>query len=80
MEKNFKTRIDQSEQTRLAFSVEELTKVLPISRQTAYNLVHTEGFPLVRIGQRLLVPKAGLEHWLAEQTALTAQGDRYGEA
>ena len=74
---NFELQEQRTEQTRLAFSVDELTKILPISRQTAYNLVHTEGFPLVRIGQRLLVPKSGLEQWLAKQTALTAQGARY---
>lgn len=53
---------------QLAYSVSDLVRVLSISRPTAYQLVHQDGFPVVRVGNRILVPKQGLEDWLAEQS------------
>ena len=54
----------------LAYNAAELAERLRISRPTAYNLMHTENFPALRIGEkRLIVPAEALERWLLEQTA-----------
>ena len=52
----------------MCHKVEDLCGLLGISRPTAYELVHREDFPKVRVGRRLLIPRAGLEKWLEEQS------------
>ena len=49
------------------YSVEEAAQVVGISARYMYDLVRTEGFPVIRIGRRLLIPITGLNRWLEEQ-------------
>ena len=48
-------------------SVDQLAALLGISRAGAYTYVHTDGFPLLRIGKRMLVPRDQLIAWLDAQ-------------
>ena len=48
-------------------SVDQLAALLGISRAGAYTYVHTDGFPLIRIGKRMLVPRDKLLSWLDAQ-------------
>lgn len=41
----------------LMLSVREIAKVLGISKTSAYELVRRKGFPVLKIGSRLVVPK-----------------------
>jgi len=61
---------------RLTFTVEETAKLLGIGRQLAYDRVKTGEIPVIKIGRRLLVPRAALEKLLAEPQPLnlTAAG------
>ena len=56
----------------LCVTVDDLCDLLQVSRPTAYSLVHRDGFPVIRVGRRLLIPRAGLERWLEEQTEAIA--------
>jgi excisionase family DNA binding protein len=49
----------------LTISVEEAARILGISRGTAYAHAHDGSLPTIRLGRRLLVPKAGLEKMLS---------------
>lgn len=49
---------------RLTLTVEECAKVLGIGRQLAYDKVKTGEIPALKIGRRLLVPRAALERLL----------------
>jgi excisionase family DNA binding protein len=42
--------------------------VTGVSRDTAFRLVHQRGFPSVRVGKQIRVPKDGFRRWLEEQT------------
>lgn len=42
----------------------ELAGALGISRAGAYALIHSRGFPTLRIGKRLMVPKDKLTAWI----------------
>jgi excisionase family DNA binding protein len=53
---------------RLVFMVEEAAQLLGISRSFAYEAVQRGEIPSMRIGRRILVPKAALERYL--QSAL----------
>ena len=48
------------------YTVEEAAKVLCIGRSTAYEGARSGDLPTIRIGRRLLVPRAALERKLAE--------------
>ena len=53
----------------LTLTVEEAGKALGVSRMTAYAAVHSGQIPSIRIGRRLLVPRAAFERLLAGATA-----------
>lgn len=51
----------------LVLSVPEMAAVLGISRTVAYDLARSKGFPSIRIGTRLIIPKENLMEWIQEQ-------------
>ena len=51
---------------RLTLSIEECAKLLGIGRGLAYNLARTGQIPVIRLGRRLLVPRAQLEAMLRD--------------
>lgn len=56
---------------RLVFTVEEAAQLLGISRSFAYEAVQRGDIPSMRIGRRILVPKAALERFLAQSDEKT---------
>lgn len=52
---------------KLTLSVEEMGKLLGVSRLVAYTLIHRTDFPTLRIGKRILIPKRQLEAWMDRQ-------------
>ena len=46
------------------YDVKEIQRVFNCSKNTAYNLMNSPGFPTVKIGRRLYVEKDALEGWL----------------
>ena len=52
----------------LMLSVPEVGEVLGISRAGAYELVRSKGFPKVKIGNRIVVPKDKFIRWIEDQT------------
>ncbi len=53
----------------LMLNVVQVAAVLGISRAGAYELVHSEGFPALKIGSRIVVPKDRLQEWIDANTA-----------
>lgn len=45
-----------------------VAQVLGISQAGAYDLLHSEGFPVLKIGTRMVVPKEKFRQWVEEQT------------
>lgn len=54
------------DQLPLVLNADQLAAALQISRAGAYNLMHAEGFPTIRIGKRMVVSKEAFLKWLAE--------------
>ena len=50
-------------------NADKIAKYLEISRAGAYELMHSEGFPLIRIGKRMIVPRDKFLEWVDNQTA-----------
>lgn len=63
------TKYTSLEQLPITLCAEEVAQVLGISRANAYSLMHAKGFPTLKIGKRLVVPKDKLIAWMEEQTA-----------
>lgn len=57
---------------RLTLSVSELADYLGIGRTLAYQLSRSEGFPILKIGKRVLVSVEGLKEWVNKN--LTKEG------
>ena len=53
----------------LMLSVPEVAAVLGISRAGTYELVRSEGFPALKIGSRIVVPKENFIGWIDGQTS-----------
>ena len=45
-----------------------VSKVLGVSSSSTYELMHTEGFPTLRIGSRMVVPKEHFIQWVSAHT------------
>ena len=50
------------------YSVVEASRALGISRPKMYQLCQAEGFPVVRLGARIVIPIDRLDQWLNEQS------------
>ena len=52
------------EELPLMLSVPEMAAALGISRAGAYELARTKGFPALKIGTRIVIPKDKLKEWV----------------
>lgn len=57
------------DQLPLELNADEVAQVLGISRAGAYTLMHSKGFPVLKVGKRLVVPKDKLLAWVEQQVA-----------
>ncbi|HLN15706.1 MAG TPA: helix-turn-helix domain-containing protein [Acidimicrobiales bacterium] len=60
---------------RLALSVEEAAGLLGISTWLAYELVHQGELPSLRLGRRIVVPRAALERMVGLERDGNNSGD-----
>ena len=52
-------------------------RLLGISRNLAYELLQQGRIPHVRLGRRILVPRLGLEQWIAQEAGLSQTPNRW---
>ena len=45
-----------------------VAKVLGVSPSSGYELIHEPGFPVLRVGSRIVVPKEKFMQWAEEQS------------
>ena len=45
-----------------------VAKVLGVSPSSGYELIHEPGFPVLRVGSRIVVPKEKFMQWMDEHT------------
>ena len=56
----------------LFLNAETAAKVLSVSPSSGYELMHEQGFPALRIGSRIVIPKEAFIRWVEEHTGGTA--------
>ena len=52
----------------LFLNAEMVAKVLGISLSSSYELMHEAGFPTLRIGSRMVIPKEKFIQWVESNT------------
>lgn len=52
----------------LFLNAELVAKVLGVSPSSGYELMHENGFPTLRIGSRMVVPKEKFVQWAEKHT------------
>ena len=52
----------------LFLNAETVAKVLGVSPSSGYELMHEGGFPTLKIGNRIVVPKEQFIRWVSEHT------------
>ena len=53
----------------LFLNAEIVARVLGVSPSSGYELMHTPGFPVLKIGSRLVVPKEKFIQWVEQNTS-----------
>ena len=57
-------KITSYDQLPLILNAEDVAHILGISKSAVYGLFHMEGFPTLRVGKRMLVPRDRFIAWL----------------
>lgn len=52
----------------LFLNAEMVAKLLGVSPSSGYELMHESGFPVLKIGSRLVVPKEKFIQWVEQNT------------
>ena len=52
----------------LFLSAKLVAQTLGVGRATAYELMNKKGFPAIRVGSRIVVPKEKFRQWVERQT------------
>ena len=63
-----KERCTDRSQLPLFLSIEEVGWLLGVSRAGAYAVAHSEGFPVIHLGKRMVVSRDALFEWLENQS------------
>ena len=66
--------IKSYEELPLLLNAKQLAELMGVSISTAYELMREEGFPTLKIGKRIVVPKEELRAWISEQVKGGVEG------
>lgn len=58
----------QYDELPLFLNAETVAKVLGVSASTGYELMHEPNFPILKIGNRIVVPKEKFIEWVEQNT------------
>jgi excisionase family DNA binding protein len=49
---------------KLVYSAKDISRMLSISMNKVYELLHEDKIPYVKIGKKFIIPKKAFENWL----------------
>ena len=61
-------RITSFDQLPITLRAEDVAEILGVSRANAYVNMHSNGFPKMQIGKRIMVTKDNFRAWMENQT------------
>ncbi len=63
-----KSKFNSYDELPLFLNADTIAQVLGIASSSAYELMHEKGFPVLKVGSRLLVEKSKFRKWVDEQS------------
>ena len=57
----------------MMLNADQVSQALGISRAGAYQLMHTKGFPTLKIGKRMVVAEEKLLVWIEKNTGVNQE-------
>lgn len=64
-----KRKIMSYDELPVVIGVKDVMTVLDISRNTAYQLLHSDGFPKIEVGKRYRIPRNKFIEWIDKYSA-----------
>ena len=55
---------------KLTYSVVEAAAALGVSKTLMYQLIRTDGFPVISVGNKRLIPIESFKRWMEERAAI----------
>ena len=68
----FKKGLERMDNSKKVYTVNEVAKMLGVSRGTAYECVKTGELPHIKLGRRIVVPIAAFEEFLSHVSLTSA--------
>ncbi len=69
-------RLKDYDDLPLVLDVADIRRIMGISRVSAYELVHTPGFPAFRSGRLIKVSKKAFFDWMEKGTEIVPKGNK----
>ena len=63
-----KTVFTNYDELPLLLNTTQLADLLGVSHSSVYELIQEPGFPSLRIGKRIVIPKEELRQWISDNT------------
>lgn len=63
-----KCNFNSFDELPVMLTVPQVAEVLGVSKTSAYELAHSDGFPSIALGTRLIVPRDKFLKWIDEQS------------
>ena len=60
---------------KLTYSVVEAAAALGVSKTVMYQIIRTEGFPVIVLGNRRVIPIESFKRWMDERAAIGWQAN-----
>lgn len=55
----------------ILYDVNDIQEIFKCGKRQSYQLIHTNGFPSIKIGKKILVEKTALEKWIDQNKGKT---------
>lgn len=55
-----------NENDKIVYTMKDLMKIFNCGKNYAYSLVKIKGFPTIKIGKKIYIPKDNLQKWISE--------------
>jgi excisionase family DNA binding protein len=65
-----KNHVTAQEELPLVLTMKDIQDITSLSRPKAYELAHKQGFPVIRFGRAIRVPRDAFLRWLNEQAGI----------
>jgi excisionase family DNA binding protein len=59
---------DECKEEKKYYTVDEIQRILSLSKRDSYSLVQSDAFAVVKVGKRYLIPQKSFDEWLNANT------------